>query len=210
MIKPNMGSAMGTDTAHSALADALFPGTKQRVLGLLFGQPWRSFYASEVIGLVASGSGVVQRELAVLTKSGLISMKPIGNQKHYQANPDSPIYAELSAIVQKTVGLADPLRQALQPLVPRIIAAFVYGSVAKKTDTAHSDIDLMLVSDDLSYGDVFGVLEDAGRALGRPVNPTILTRAEFLKRVAGQESFLSRVLEAPKLWIVGGDDDLPT
>ena len=105
MIKPNMGSSMGTDTAHSALADALFPGTKQRVLGLLFGQPWRSFYASEVIGLVASGSGVVQRELAVLTKSGLISMKPIGNQKHYQANPDSPIYAELSAIVQKTVGL---------------------------------------------------------------------------------------------------------
>ncbi|WP_225782875.1 nucleotidyltransferase domain-containing protein [Xenophilus sp. Marseille-Q4582] len=210
MIKPNMGIPVDAAAPRSALADALFPGTKQRVLGLLFGQPWRSFYASEVIGLVASGTGAVQRELAALVKSGLISVKPVGNQKHYQANPDSPIFAELSAIVQKTVGLAEPLRQALQPLVPQIIAAFVYGSVAKKTDTAHSDIDLMLLSDDLSYGDVFGAVEDAGRTLGRPVNPTILTRAEFLKRVSAQESFLSRVLESSKLWIVGGEHDLPT
>ena len=205
-----MGPFVKAAASRSALADALFPGTKQRVLGLLFGQPWRSFYASEVIGLVASGSGAVQRELAALTSSGLISMKPVGNQKHYQANPDSPIFTELSAIVQKTVGLAEPLSRALQPLAQRIIAAFVFGSVAKKTDTALSDIDLMLVSDDLSYGDVFAALEEVGRTLGRPVNPTILTRAEFLKRVAAQESFLTRVLDSPRLWILGGDDDLPT
>jgi predicted nucleotidyltransferase len=104
--------------------------------------------------------------------------------------------------------LAEPLRHALAPLGHRIIAAFVYGSIAKNTDTARSDIDLMLVSDDISYADVFVALEDTGNMLGRPVNPTILTREEFAKRLAAQESFLTRVLDQPKIWIVGGVDDL--
>jgi predicted nucleotidyltransferase len=210
MIEPNMGTALGHPRQRTGLADALFPGTKQRVLGLLFGQPGRSFYASEVIGLVASGSGAVQRELATLAQSGLVTVKAVGNQKHYQANRDSPVFAELCAIVQKTIGLAQPLRDALAPLGQRITAAFVYGSVAKNTDTARSDIDLMLLSDDISYGDVFTALEDASNTLGRVVNPTILTRKEFTKRLAAQESFLTRVLDQPKIWILGGDDDLPT
>jgi len=151
----------------------------------------------------------VQRELAALARSGLVTVKAIGNQKHYQANPDSPIFAELCAIVQKTIGLAEPLRHALAPLANRIAAAFVYGSVAKRTDTADSDIDLMVLSDDVSYGDVFAALEDVGASLGRPVNPTILTRKEFAKRLAARESFLARVLEQPKIWVLGNDDDLP-
>jgi len=205
-----MGITIEAPLTHSGLADALFPGTKQRVLGLLFGQPDRSFYATEIIGLVSSGSGSVQRELANLAQTGLVTVKAVGNQKHYQANPDSPIFAELCAIVQKTIGLAGPLREALAPLAPKIMAAFVYGSVAKNTDTARSDIDLMLLSDDISYGDVFAALEDAGNKLGRPVNPTILTRKEFTKRVEAQESFLTRVIAQPKIWIIGADGDLPT
>lgn len=210
MITPIMGISTAAPLTRSGLADALFPGTKQRVLGLLFGQPHRSFYATEIIGLVASGSGSVQRELANLAQTGLVTVKAVGNQKHYRANPDSPIFAELCAIVQKTVGLAEPLRDALAPLAPKIMAAFVYGSIAKNTDTARSDIDLMLLSDDISYGDVFAALEDVGNKLSRPVNPTILTRKEFAKRLEAHESFLTRVLAQPKIWILGGDDDLPT
>lgn len=209
MIDPNMGMNTLVSLPNTGLVDALFPGTKQRVLGLLFGQPWRSFYATEVIALAASGTGAVQRELAALTQSGLLTVKAVGNQKHYQANPDSPIFAELCAIVQKTIGLAEPLRHALAELGSRIIAAFVYGSVAKNTDTVRSDIDLMLLSDDINYGDVFAALDEVGTLLGRPVNPTILTREEFAKRLTAQESFLTRVLAQPKIWIVGGDDDLP-
>lgn len=197
---------MGIKNAASSsrsLSDALFSGTKQRVLGILYGQPTRSFYANELISLAASGSGAVQRELATLTNSGLVTVKSIGNQKHYQANPDSPIFAELCAIVQKTTGLADPLRIALTPMASQITAAFVYGSVAKKTDTARSDIDLMLISDEISYGELFSALEDASTKLGRPVNPTILTHEEFDKRLANQESFLTRVMEQPKIWIIG-------
>jgi len=207
MIKPNMGTTSATPSPRN-LSDALFSGTKQRVLGILYGQPNRTFYANELISLAASGSGAVQRELATLASSGLVTVKSVGNQKHYQANPESPIFTELCSIIQKTVGLADPLRKALQPMSSQITAAFVYGSVAKKTDTAGSDIDLMLVSNELNYGELFSALEDASMTLGRPVNPTILSRKEFDKRIANQESFLTRVMGQPKIWIIGESDDL--
>ena len=134
------------------------------MLALLFGQPNRSFYASELIGLAKAGSGAVQRELAKLSESGLVTVTKVGSQKHYQANANSPIYAELHGITQKTVGLAEPLRNALAPLAKKVRAVFVYGSVAKRQDTAASDIDLMVLSDELSYGDVFAVLEECGAA----------------------------------------------
>lgn len=191
-----------------SLADALFTGTQQRVLGLLFGQPRRSYYATEIIGLAGGGSGAVQRELARLAQSGLVTVRAIGNQKHYQANPESPLFAELSGIAQKTVGLAEPLRDALHPLAPQILAAFVYGSIAKRQDVAASDIDLMVISDSLSYGDVFAIVETVSTRLGRSVNPTILTRKELAKRVKADNAFVSRIISQPKIWLIGGEDDL--
>lgn len=204
---PSMGNTALTPKS-GGLVDALFPSTRQRVLGLLFGQPSRSFYATELIGLAGSGSGAVQRELANLTKSGLITVRAIGNQRHYQANPTSPIFEELRSIAQKTVGMAEPLRESLASLAPQIDAAFVYGSIAKRTDTATSDIDLLVLSDEVTYGDMFGALEAASRGLGRTVNPTVLTRSEFVRRVKAEESFLMRVLNQPKVWIIGGESDL--
>lgn len=192
----------------SGLADALFSGTQQRVLGLLFGQPERSFYATELINLAGAGSGAVQRELARLAQSGLVTVKAVGNQKHYQANPASPIYDELCGVVRKTVGLAEPLRAALAPLAMQIKAAFVYGSIAKKEDTASSDIDLMLVSDTLTYGDVVLALQAATELLGREVNPNIFTLQDFAKRRKEGGSFVTRVMAQPKVWLIGGENDL--
>lgn len=208
---PKMGNkptSKSTTALRAGLADALFSGTQQRVLALLFGQPDRSFYATEVIALAGAGSGAVQRELARLAQSGLVTVRPVGNQKHYQANPESPIYVELSGLVRKTVGLAEPLRTALAPLAGQITAAFVFGSVAKKQDTASSDIDLMILSDSVAYGEVFGVLEPVTAQLGRAVNPTILTRKDLARRVKDGEAFITRVLAQPKVWLMGGEDDL--
>lgn len=205
---PKMGMRTKSIPLRTGLADALFSGTQQRVLGLIFGQPERSFYATELIGLTGAGSGAVQRELARLAQSGLVTVHAVGNQKHYRANADSPIFVELCSIARKTVGLAEPLREALVPLAKKISAAFVYGSVAKRQDTTTSDIDLMLISDKLTYADVFAVLEAVGARLARPVNPTILTRKELAKRVADDNAFVMRVLAQPKLWLIGNDDAL--
>jgi predicted nucleotidyltransferase len=208
---PEMGkqTARARRRRQAGLADALFSTTQQRVLGLLFGQPERSFYTAELISLAGAGSGAVQRELARLEQSGLVTARRLGNQKHYQANPDSPLFAELSGIARKTVGLAEPLRDALRTFAPRIDAAFVFGSVAKRKDTAASDIDLMIVSDRLTYADAFEALEAVGSRLGRTVNPTVYSRREFGKRRKDGNAFLTRVLAQPKLWILGSEDDLP-
>lgn len=210
MIVPILGSKAGPRKARrTSLADALFTKTQQRVLGVLFSQPDRSFYSSELIRETRAGSGAAQRELARLEASKLLDVRRIGNQKHYQANAASPLFQELRSIVLKTVGLAEPLRDALRPFSSSISAAFVYGSVAKATDQSTSDIDLMIVSDSLTYGDVFAALERPARGLGRKVNPVIYTPREFSKRARTGNAFVSRVLKQPKLWIIGSEDDIP-
>jgi len=212
MILPNMGMIKSKPRpVHGAasLVDALFSTVQQRVLGLLFGQPDRSFYTGELIHLVDAGSGAVQREIARLEKSGLITMRRVGTQKHYQANPVSPLFEELRSITRKTVGLADPLRVALTPLTKQITAAFVFGSVAKRRDAAASDIDLMVLSDSLAYSEIYSLLEPVSEQLGRTVNPTVYSAADWFKRARSGNAFVSRVLAQPKLWIIGSENDLP-
>ena len=90
-----------------------------------------------------------------------------------------------------------------------IRAAFVYGSVAKATDQSASDIDLMIISDSLTYGEVFGTLERVTSSVDRKVNPTVYTAAEFSKRAGSENVFVTRVIEQPKLWVIGSEHDLP-
>lgn len=194
--------------ASANLSDALFTATQQRVLACLFGEPGRRYSVSELIQTTGAGSGAVQRELARLAGSGLLAVEQIGNQKRYRANPASPIHDELAAIVQKTFGLADPLRIALAPLAPRIRAAFVFGSHAKRSDTAASDIDVMLISDAVEYPNVMAALHPLMERFGREINPTIYTPTELRKRIAARSSFITRVLQQPRLWLIGGEDDL--
>ena len=205
----NMGIIKRPASAHihadSGIADALFTQGQQRVLAVLFGNPGRSFYANEIIALADSGTGAVQRELARLEAAGLANVTRVGNQKHYQANSSAPVFEELHGLVLKTCGLADILRAALAPLADRIIAAFVYGSIAKGADTVKSDIDLMVVSDTLSYPDLYAALERATRQLGRTVNPTLYKPQELRERVKAGNAFVQRVLAQPKLWLMGDE-----
>jgi len=209
MINPNMGMKPSTSPPQAAsLADALFPRVRQRVLALLYGNPGRSFFLNEVVALAQSGTGAVQRELASLAQAGLLTVTAQGNQKHYQANVASPVFDELRGLVLKTSGLVDVLRAALAPISAHIDAAFVYGSVAKQQDTAQSDVDVLIVSEDLGYADVFGTLEHAATTLGRKVNPTLYTRADMAKRVKQGNAFITRVLKQPKMWLIGNEESL--
>lgn len=192
-----------------SLADALFSRVQQKVLGLLFVNADRSFYTNEIMRHVDSGIGVVQRELEKLAASGLISVKKIGNQKHYQANPDSPIFNELRGILLKTAGMADILRAALLPLSDKIEIAFIYGSIAKGSDTAQSDIDLLIVGQNLAYGDLYEWLSAIEVQLGRVINPSIYSKDELVRKLHNDNAFVSRVLEQPKIFLIGADGDLP-
>jgi predicted nucleotidyltransferase len=189
------------------LGEVLFTKTQRRVLGLLFGNPDRSYYANEIVRFAGAGIGAVQRELERLESAHLVTVSRIGNQKHYQANREAPIFGELRGIVLKTFGVADHLRSALAPLAGRISAAFVYGSVAAGTDTASSDIDVMVVGS-ASFEEVVQALYASQKGLRREINPTVFSLAEFRRKAAEKGSFVVRVLKEPKLFIQGTEHDI--
>ena len=187
------------------LADALFSRVQQSVLGVLFGDPSRSFSATEIIRLARSETGAVQRELARLEESGLVTATRVGKQKRYQANAKSPLFHELLGMSIKTFALADVLRSALMPIASEIIAAFVHGSIANGTHTSTSDIDVLVISDTLADGDLFEALEGASVQLGRRVAPTMYSRKELHDRARSENAFVFRMMSQPKVWLIGDD-----
>jgi predicted nucleotidyltransferase len=200
---------MGTEHASTLrLADVLFSPVQQRLLALLFGQPGRSFRSSEVIALADSGTGAVHRQLIRLADSGLVTVSRLGNQKHYQANRDSPIFPELHGLVVKTIGLAGPLEEALAPFREQIQVAFVYGSVAKGTETSRSDIDLMVITENLTYSDLYDALQAAEATLQRQVHVNLMTTAEWHRKLAEGNPFVAKVQAQPKIPVLGTVDDI--
>jgi predicted nucleotidyltransferase len=190
------------------LGDALFSSAQQPILALLYGQPKRWLHLNELIRLTGLGSATVQRELARLEKGGLIETRRIGNLKQLRAFEGNPIFDELRLIVMKTFGATELLQEALAPLASGINFAFVYGSVAQGNDHATSDIDLMIVSDTLSYGQVMAALQSAEQQLGRQIQVTQYTLKEFVERKQQKHHFIVEVLRQPKLMVIGTEDDV--
>ena len=178
----------------SQLGDALFTTTQQNVLGLLYTEPGRSFYTKEILRLTGMGVATIKREIDRMVAAEILTLTRIGNQHHYQANPERPIYEELLSIVRKTFGVADVVRNALVPIQDSIVYAFIYGSIAKGKEMAKSDIDLMLVGNHLNYGDVMDLLIPVEGKLGRPVNPSIYTAKQVRDKLKSKNSFIARVL----------------
>ena len=200
---------MGTksDPTSPGLAGALFTSVQQRVLGLLFGQPRRRFQSAELIRLARGGTGAVHRQLARLEAAGWVTATRVGNQKHYQANAECAAFRELRGLIAKTIGLAEPVRHALEPLAGKIDAAFIYGSVAKGTDRATSDIDLMVLSEEIDYAELFPVLKEAEAALGRSISPNLMRLDEWRAKRGVKGSLAARVAALPRLFVIGTDDD---
>jgi predicted nucleotidyltransferase len=191
-----------------SVADALFTKTQQRVLGLLYGKPDKSFYTNEILRLADMGRGTVTRELEKLANAGLVVVSKEGNQQHYQANADNPIFEELVSIARKTFGVADVIREALMSLDEKFDSAFIYGSVAKSEATANSDIDLLVISDSLAYADLMANLMAAEKVLYRPINPSVYDAEQFKRKWREGNAFISKVMEQPKIWLKGSENDI--
>lgn len=187
---------------NTNIGDALFTKAQQKVLALLFGQPEQSFYLNEVVRLAGMGRGVISRELTKLVAAGILVVNKQGNQNHYQANESSPIFSELVNIVKKTFGIKGALQGALATVLPQLTQAFIYGSIAKGEEHAGSDVDVMLVGDDLSYTEIMALLEPVELQLQRTINPTIYSVTEFEERLAQGQSFLTKVTTLPKIDLI--------
>jgi predicted nucleotidyltransferase len=188
-------------------AALLFGAYRRDVLARLLLHPEESLHVRELARALGKPPGTLLRELNALAAGGVLTRRRVGNQVHFQANPASPIYEELRGILKKTVGVADVLREALAPLGGKVRAAFVYGSVARGDERAHSDLDVMVVGE-ASFGDVVAALAPAQESLRREVNPNVYPALEFRKKLAAGDAFLKRVLAERKIFIVGSADDL--
>ena len=192
----------------SKLGDALFTTTQQKVLGLLYSHPDKSFYTKEIIRSTGMGVATIKRELDRMLDAGIISMTKVGNQHHYQANVECTLYSELLGIVRKTFGVVDVIREALSSFDEEIELVFIYGSIAKGEETASSDIDLMVVSESVAYSELMEALANAEESLGRTINPTIYTMKQLKTKYKKDNAFVVKVMKQPKLWIKGSEDDV--
>ena len=190
----------------SHLSDALFTMTQQRVLCLLYTRPDRSFYTNEILRSTGMGVATIKRELDRMVAAGILTLRRQGNQHHYQANPDCPIYQELLSIVRKTFGVVDVLRQALDPLADRIDWGFVFGSVASGKESANSDLDLMLIGD-ISFTEAVTALHSVQETLSREINPKVYRSDEWKQLLKEKEAFINEVLLKPRLDVIGKWDE---
>ncbi|HZQ18056.1 MAG TPA: nucleotidyltransferase domain-containing protein [Terriglobales bacterium] len=191
----------------TGLAYLLFGRTRAAVLALLYGHADQSFYTREIAREVDASVGAVQRELENLTRVGLILRKSIGTQVFYQANRETPIFSEMRALINKTIGIFSVLSSTLRPLSKQIVSAFVYGSVAREQETAQSDVDLMVVGK-ATLEEVLSRLSTAEKGIGRSINPTVYSLAEFKSKLAAGNHFLTSVLKGPKVFLLGDEDEL--
>lgn len=208
---PKMGiiiPRMGIGDISSAVGDALYPRTRQAVLRLFFMHPDRRFLQKEVIAQLGIGSGAVQRELDRLWRAHILERTVDGRQTYFQANRTNVIFDELRGLVRKTFGVAHLLREALRPIAHRIELAFVFGSIARGTEKSVSDVDLLVVSDDITLSDLIPAIRPAEEELGREVNPSLYSSQEFRRKLAEGHNFLTTVIQEPKAFLVGGEGEL--
>jgi len=191
----------------SSLMDLLFPATRQRVLAVLLLQPDASFHLRELARMADAHAGTLARELDKLTQAGLLVRTEQGNQVHYRAQAAHPLFPELAGIFRKTHGIVPTLRAALEPLGPKVTLALVYGSIARGTATAGSDVDLLVLGK-ASFAELAQALFPLHAQLRREVNPALYTPAEFSKRWLQGDAFARDVMSKPRLWVKGGEDDL--
>jgi DNA-binding transcriptional ArsR family regulator len=187
--------------------DALLPKTRQGILSALLVQPEKTWYVSELARRMGVPSSSLQRELQDLTASGILKTHRQGRMVYFQANADSPIFPDLRGLLIKTAGVVDVLADALKPLATKVRVAFVYGSMATGSEQSSSDIDLMLVGT-LTPAELALPLRRARELLGRDVNPSVYTPAEFRKKRADKDHFLTRVLDKPKLFVLGNSNEV--
>lgn len=190
----------------SQLADALFTTTQKKVLGLFYVQPENSFYINEILRLTGMGVHTIKRELDRMTAAGILSMTRVGNQHHYQASSECPIYYELLGIAKKTFGATDVIRQALSPLSGQIVWAFVFGSVASGKETSTSDIDLMIIGN-VDFTEVVRLLYPVQNTLGREINPKVYRSEEWVQLQVTNSAFINDILESSRIDIIGNANE---
>ena len=185
----------------------MFSPYRRQLLAKLLLRPDEQFHVRELARMTGISAGSLHRELKAMAESGLLLREKIGNQVFYRADTHCPIFEELAAIFRKTIGLAPLLHNALSELAGKIQVAFVFGSMASGQQKAGGDIDVCVLGD-VSLLEVVKALSSVQDALRREINPVVMTAEKFLEQSVKQDRFVRRVLNEPKVFVMGGEVEL--
>lgn len=191
----------------NTLSEILSSRTRAEIFKLLFGTVEEELHVREIQRRSGLNDSTIRQELRKLVRLDLVKKRKDSNRVYYKANRSSPLYPELRNIVFKTAGLADVLRDALQD--DRIRVVFVFGSMARSGGTADSDVDLFVIGN-VGLRKISEMLSGVTEKIGREVNPHVMSRDEFQKRLKSSEHFISSIIKSPKLFIIGTEHDLET
>jgi predicted nucleotidyltransferase len=191
----------------SPTLDALFPETRAKMLAATLLQPERKWYLTELAAFLHTRPSSLQREVNALSKAGILEHWRDGRRVYLKPDTDSPVFADLKSLFEKTAGVVPVLQRELKGFGTRIPVAFLYGSVARSQESSESDVDLMIVGA-VGLSDLTAMLRRVERVLGRAVNPTVFSQAEFARRVRGGDHFLTTVLGDAKVFVKGSEDEL--
>lgn len=187
-------------------SEILSSKVRAEIFRLLFGVTAQELHMRELARRSGLAIGTIQTELKKLCRLDLVTSRRDGNRLYYRAKQAHPLYSDIRNLVLKTVGLADVLQQALAEN-KQIRIAFVFGSIARQEELAGSDVDLMIIGE-LGLRDVAGLLAGVADQISREINPHVLGTEEFSKRRAEGDHFVTQVLCAPKIFIIGDEDEL--
>lgn len=172
------------------------------MLALLYMQPDQAMHLREIARQTQAAPGTLKKELDALCRVGLLHSQRVGNQVQFQANQEHPVFFTLQALIRKTTGLADLLRQALQPLGEQVALALVFGSMASGNAHAHSDVDLLVVGS-ASFAQVVEATWPLQAQLGREINPKVMPPAEWASKRAEGNPFVQTLLAQPHILLIG-------
>lgn len=186
--------------------DVLLPRIRRELLSILFRDPARWWYLSELAEAMETSPSSLQRELAALGEGGIIERSEEGRRTYYRANERAAIFPELRGLIEKTNGVPQLISEALSPIAETIDRALIYGSIASGEAHAESDVDLLVVSDQLPLERLYEQLQGVEAKLKRTINPTLYTTAEFEGKIAATNPFLKKVFERPHIILLEPSD----
>jgi predicted nucleotidyltransferase len=189
------------------LAELLSSRARAEIFRLLFGGTGEELHVREIERRSGLNDSTLRQELRKLVRLDLVHSRKDSNRLYYRAKNENPLYPEIHNLVLKTSGLADVLKHALRD--KRIRVAFVFGSIARGEEKSGSDVDLMVIGQ-LGLRDLSRLLSGIEEKIGREVNPHVSHEDEFRKRIRTKEHFVSSVMESPKIFVIGSQDELET
>jgi predicted nucleotidyltransferase len=187
--------------------DYLMPRIRQQVLAAILLDLQKTWTLANLASSLSLHHATVQRELTTLENAGVIIKQREGGRTNYVADNSCPFLPELRTILAKTIGMVGNVRSALTALESDIEVSFIFGSIAAGKGNSGSDIDLMVIGE-VSLRELSGMLRPLEHEIGREVNPSVYTASEFHDKLSSKSHFLTSVMEADKLFVIGEQIDL--